>query len=44
MAEVKEHDEAGAHLCAVALTQLSLKAGIKEWGEEAEATATKECT
>ena len=44
MAEVKECDKANAQLHAVTLTQLSLKAGIEEWGEEAEATAAKECT
>ena len=44
MAEVKECDKADAQLCAVVLTQSSLKAGIKEWGEEAEVVAMKECT
>ena len=44
MAEVKECDKANAQLYAVVLTQLSSKEGIKEWREEAEATATKECT
>ena len=37
MVEVKEHDKANVQLYAVMLTQLSLKAGIKEQGEEAAA-------